>query len=386
MVEPEPTKVAVEFGDRGNSAQFCRGGGWSPAEPKHTWTVGLESALELPLPARSGVYLLNLTLAPFVFKERLPAQKLTVVVNGKEIKTNTVRERASIEYKLPWELLEGRDSIDVVFKHPNAAKPAEVNGVPDQRQIAFAFEAVTLTRSIEEAQSASKSSGNADGASLASGSEALSLADLALKFENLGENCEFGLVQRRFGSEPLGLLRFSSTPILKLIDALDMRFEDLGRPDLVDVRASGSGKEYMVLDKKFGFLYHPWVNLGDATPKEIHARECGRLPFLVTKLIEDLEDGRKIFVYHGMRPLAESTVLRLVEAVRRYSKATLLWVEVEDGDNPAGAVKELTPGLLKGYIDRFAPGENAHEISLEMWVTICRNAYALAQRSELVAQ
>ena len=259
-------------------------------------------------------------------------------------------------------------------------------GSPDQREIAFAFETVTLTRSIEEAQTLSKLTGNSDDVSLVAASDALPLADLALIFENLGENCEFGLVQRRFGSEPLGLLRFSSTPLLKLIDALDLRFEDLGRPDLVDVRASGSGKEYMVLDKKFGFLYHPWVNLGDASPKEIHARECGRLPFLVTKLIEDLEEGQKIFVYHGMQPLAELMVLRLVEALRRYSQATLLWVELADGDNPAGTVKELTPGLLKGYIDRFAPGENAHEISLEMWITICRNAYALAQRSELVTQ
>jgi hypothetical protein len=205
-----------------------------------------------------------------------------------------------------------------------------------------------------------------------------------LKFENLGENCEFGLVQRRLGAEPLGLLRFSSTPILKLIDALNLRFEGLGRPELVEVRASE--KEYMVLDKKFGFLYHPWVSLGDADPKEIHARECGRLPFLVSKLIDDLEEGEKIFVYHGMRKLSETIVLRLVEALRRYSKATLLWVEVEDEAHPAGTVKELTEGLLKGYIDRFAPGENAHDISLEPWIAICRNAYALARRSELVPQ
>ena len=383
MVELDPASIAVEFGDRGNSAQYCRGG-WSAPEHGHTWTTGLESVIELPRPERPGAYLLHLTLAPFVWKEKLPAQKLTLVINGREIKTSTVRERTSIEYRLPWELFDGRNSISVVFKHPNAAKPIDVNGAADERLIALAFETVTLTRSLEDPQATTTIIATADDASAPL--NPIPLAELALKFENLGENCEFGLVQRRFGSEPLGLLRFSSTPILKLIDALDMRFQDLGRPDLVDVRASGSGKEYMVLDKKFGFLYHPWVNLGDATPKEIHSRECGRLPFLVTKLIEDLEEGRKIFVYHGMRALSETVVLRLVSALRRYSNATLLWVEVEDAANPAGTVKELTPGLLKGYIDRFAPGENAHEISLDMWVTICRNAYALARRAELVAQ
>jgi hypothetical protein len=33
--------------------------------------------------------------------------------------------------------------------------------------------------------------------------------------------------------------------------------------------------------------------------------------------------------------------------------------------------------LLKGYIDRFAPGENAHALSLECWTALCRNALAL---------
>jgi len=43
-------------------------------------------------------------------------------------------------------------------------------------------------------------------------------------------------------------------------------------------------------------------------------------------------------------------------------------------------VEALTEGLLKGYIDRFAPGENAHALSLDAWITICRNAWSLAQK------
>jgi hypothetical protein len=384
MAESHPAeRITIDFGVHGNSARYCRGG-WTRPEPAHTWTSGYESALELPLPGKAGDYLLNLTLGPFVFKDKIPAQKLVVVVNGKEVETSLVRERGSLEYRLPWDLLEGRDSISIVFQHPNAATPVEINGVPDDRLIAFAFENVTLSKSLEAAQTTPRRLGGADRVAPVDGANEPPLSELALKFENLGENCEFGLVQRRLGAEPLGLLRFSSTPILKLIDALNLRFEGLGRPELVEVRASE--KEYMVLDKKFGFLYHPWVSLGDADPKEIHARECGRLPFLVSKLIDDLEEGEKIFVYHGMRKLSETIVLRLVEALRRYSKATLLWVEVEDEAHPAGTVKELTEGLLKGYIDRFAPGENAHDISLEPWIAICRNAYALARRSELVPQ
>jgi hypothetical protein len=37
----------------------------------------------------------------------------------------------------------------------------------------------------------------------------------------------------------------------------------------------------------------------------------------------------------------------------------------------------LMNGLLKGYIDRFAPPDNAHDFSFEAWVRICVNAFLL---------
>jgi hypothetical protein len=375
-------KLIVDFGASGNSHEYLRAG-WYRAEPNHTWTDGVESAIEIPRPSRPGVYLLDTVVAPFVWDGR-SSQPLTVEINGTEVGTYTVRNKMTIECRLPWFLLEGRDSVSVKFKHPGAAVPNEVQkGNNDRRTIAIAFHTLTLARSLDSGHGR-RIDPPAAGA-VAERKQELPLAELAMQFENLGENCEFGLVQRRCGAEPLGLLRFSSTPVNKLIEALDMRFEELGRPDLIDVRASVNGKEYMVFDKKFGFLYHPWVSIGQADAKAIHAREAGRLPFLVTKLIEDLEEGRKIFVYKGMRPLSESTVRRLVTALRRYSTVTLLWVELQDAENPAGTVKELAPGLLKGYIDRFAPGENAPDLSFDMWVTICRNAHALAQNSAVGA-
>jgi hypothetical protein len=37
------------------------------------------------------------------------------------------------------------------------------------------------------------------------------------------------------------------------------------------------------------------------------------------------------------------------------------------------------PGLLKGYIDRFAPDDNAHDLSFEGWLRVCANACVLAR-------
>jgi hypothetical protein len=35
------------------------------------------------------------------------------------------------------------------------------------------------------------------------------------------------------------------------------------------------------------------------------------------------------------------------------------------------------PGLLKGYIDRFAPDDNAHDLSFDGWLRVCANACVL---------
>jgi len=217
-------------------------------------------------------------------------------------------------------------------------------------------------------------------AARASGDESvdgLPLHELMMQFESLGENCEFGLVQRRCGAEPLGLLRFASAPLPVLLAGLRARFEGLGDPGEIDIQISENQQEYLVVDKRFGFLYHPWVLVGEAEPEDIRQREVKRLPFLRRKLLEDLDEAHKIFVYRGMRQQPQVLIMRLVEALRVYGPAELLWVTLHEGEHPPGTVEAVAPGLLKGYIDRFAPGENAHALSLECWTTLCRNALAL---------
>jgi hypothetical protein len=199
--------------------------------------------------------------------------------------------------------------------------------------------------------------------------------ELLLGFESLGENCEFGLVQRRCGAEPLGLLRFSSSPLPKLLKALEARFDGMGMPANIEVQLSDNQREYMVLDKAFGFLYHAWVKAEEQTPHQVHQREVSRVPFLVRKLIEDLTGGEKTFVFHGMTALTEAQARHLHHALRQYGPARLLWVELATDAHPPGSVEWFDDGLYKGYIDRFAPGENAHDLSLDCWIDLCSRVH-----------
>jgi hypothetical protein len=360
----EPAEAAggliVDFRAGGNAGIYRRTG-WAEPEADHTWTIGPESRLELPCPSAAGTYRMVLDLGPFVWRQELPVQRLTVSVNDFEVGDFFIRELTRIECAVPWEALEDHERLLVAFRHPGAARPREVSGAPDDRAIALAFQRLLLCRQADPPSP-----------------EALPLDRLMLQFESLGENCEFGLAQRRCGADPIGLLRFASAPMPALLSALRARFDGIGEWDQIEVRISENQLEYLVFDKRFGFLYHPWVLIGEASAEGIHRREAKQLPLLRRKLIEDLEERRKIFVYHGMHPLPEPLVRRLAAALRVYGPTTLLWVELYDSEHPAGTVERIGEGLLKGHIDRFAPGDNAHDLSLEAWVALCRAASAKA--------
>src|SRR5262249_55713402 len=92
---------------------------------------------------------------------------------------------------------------------------------------------------------------------------------LMTRFEALGNNCTFGAVQRYFGAEPLGLLRFAGAPIRKLISALDARFAGLGDPEntILEVRQHPR-PEFWVADRRFDFSMHTFIYPDGNTPED----------------------------------------------------------------------------------------------------------------------
>jgi hypothetical protein len=368
-------QLSVDFGAAGNGAAYAAGG-WSTPEERETWTVGPRASLILPALAGSSACVLRLELRPHVVAGRLATQRLRVLANGEAVAQFNIARRTVRACCIPWDALAGRPKTELTFELPDAARPADFGGSEDTRQLGVAVTNLALYADPYARAPVGVRQRQVDFSAIMQ-ADRTPLDRLMLGFESLGQNCEFGLVQRRCGAEPLGLLRFSSTPLPKLLAALEARFAGMGEPGSISVELSSNGREYMINDRRFGFLYHAFVNAGAMSPEALHSREVKRVPFLVQKLVEDFAAGEKIFVFKGMGAMEEEEVFPLAMALRRYGKNTLLFVNLADEENRGGSVVARAPGFYVGYLDRFAPGDDALDFDLAQWVHVCRAAYRL---------
>ena len=321
--------MLIEFGVGGQSDRYCLSG-WAEAEPGERWMLGSQARLRLPAPDGTGACTLVLRLRPFVDRARLPAQRLVVKVNGVELARFTLRDRTTRAVAVPARLIRHTGTLEIALLAPDAARPLDLGVGRDDRCLSVALSGLVVQPDPHAPEEVAEDDETSIDIAAIAAADRMTQAELMIQFESLGQNCEFGLVQRACGAEPLGLLRFSSTPLPKLLNALDAGFVGMGLPDSLDVVPSANGEEYMVHDQAFGFRYHAWVKANERSPGEVLQRELRRVPFLVRKLVSDLETADKTFVFRGMGALPEEEVFPLAVALRRYGPNTLLFVTLAD--------------------------------------------------------
>lgn len=205
---------------------------------------------------------------------------------------------------------------------------------------------------------------------------ALSDRELVLQFESIGDNCELGLLQRQAGAEPLGLLRFSGTPLRNLLRGLRARFEGITDPR--SIRIHEENGEYMVKLTMYDFYYHAHVKTGDMTPVQIHQQQCRTIGFLVKKLIDDLENPSKILVFRQNEPLLAADLVDLRVALANYGPNILLWVQEARPGHAPGSVDVVDDGLMVGYVRRLAARDAVPDLDLDSWLVVLRKAYELS--------
>jgi hypothetical protein len=213
-------------------------------------------------------------------------------------------------------------------------------------------------------------------------SAGLAPAELMVQFESLGNNCEFGAVQRRWGAEPLGLFRFAGVLNAdKLSKAIESYFDGMFNAEYLrfghDNEPNGSPEMY-AYQLKFDFWLHVTEKEAELETERRLAVFTRRLAFLTRKLVDDLMSAQKIFVVKCELPNFEANAHKLYQALQTHGPNTLLWVDLAKEDEVPGAVECLGERLFKGYVDYFGGKvPRPDSISPDVWLEVCRNAYDL---------
>jgi len=203
------------------------------------------------------------------------------------------------------------------------------------------------------------------------------IRSLLLGFESLGCDCEFGLVQRRYGAEPLGLFRWNSTLLHGLVECLSADLVGLGEPENTVISTWGDS-EYFVADKRWGFRFHTFTSCHEVEVDKFYPKMCKRIAYLREKFISDLKDSEKIFVFKSKDFSIENYKLlhgclnkhRLNQMIIVIDKSTIETDQECIIECPS--LYHLDNGLSLGVITEFGDKAGQWNVPFEEWVEICR--------------
>jgi hypothetical protein len=350
----------LNFGKDGNEANYL-GNGWSGDEPGSRWMVGPGSEVWLEHPGSGFDLILELDVGVMAAPFGESAQRLVVGARNQGIAQVSVARGGVLGFHIPASLVAAPGPVRLLFVHPDFRRPMDLQNGSDDRQLSFSVRTLRVFRVIPRPNPAA--------------GPALPPDQMIMRFESLGDNCEFGLVQRQFGAEPLGLLRFSFIELPLLLRGLRTGFDGLGDPATTDVIVVGNDREFVVKESVYGMTYHTFQYEHQLSLDAVRQQQATRLHFLKRKLMEDIANGEKIFVLKRTPALRPEEVLPIYATLNELGSNWLLWLVPADPAHRPGTVEVLLPGLLRGYMDRFAPAENAHELSMPVWTAVCDAAW-----------
>jgi len=357
--------------------------GWSEPEDGFTWSIGTSSRLRAALPDGVGQAFLELELNPFVVPGQFSSQVLRVRVNGVPVGEDRLVGEGTVGYTIPDHAIGADRGVLIELEHPDARCPAEF-GLQDGRRLGFMLRGVRLVLARRQAR--------VDAVALpplqiprirdAMGRAVTAITGLdppglVRCFESLGSNCEFGLVQRQFGAEPLGMLRFAGITLDDVLNGLRHGFAGIGERVRVDSLPAGNGRlEFVVQEERYRIGLHSFRSPEDTTAEKVLEEHGRRLRFLHAHFIERLQTGERIFVFQRRGQITRSQAVPLLTLLQDYGPNGLLYVDQDPG-LPAGAVEQLGHGFYHGKLDQMAPAEDAGRADLLGWLSLCANAHRL---------
>ncbi len=368
--------LEVDFRTGGDGHQFLKSG-WSHPELECTWTLGKISVLRLPAGAVDCDCSLKFRASPLVKPGVHHFQRLQIDVNGVTVARLVGRQPSQFEVLIPAEVLRGRPNTEIVFRMPDTTSPQALGNSNDRRELGFSLVSLRL-EPLLEGPGFETAAAEAPAARAAAAPAGGDIKATMMELQSLGANCELGFVQRTHGAEPLGLFRWGNTPLPNLLRALDARFEGLGAAENTLITLDAE-TEFLIVDNKYGFRNHSFAyqNQG-ATEEKVRERELVRLPFLARLMIEDLEQGDKLFCFHDSGHSNEDDIERLLDAIQKYGPGWLLWI-CPGSAAQTGTAEFVHDGLIRGYIDVFQPLEDVSKPSLDAWTRAVISAHRIWQ-------
>jgi tetratricopeptide (TPR) repeat protein len=208
------------------------------------------------------------------------------------------------------------------------------------------------------------------------------LRDLALSFESLGGTefsggCEFGVIQRAWGAEPLGLFRWATVSPATLIACLEQRFEGIGDEETTELFQSNESSVLLweIRDERYGFEMHSFIPVAGMERERMILTACNRMRYLTDKLLRDLQNPAKIFVFKSAgRRLEPSEIEGLRRGLAQYPGMRLLCVCPAGADHAADEVETVAPGLMVASMD-FSAGHDWTRRTAA-WEALCRRVLA----------
>lgn len=188
------------------------------------------------------------------------------------------------------------------------------------------------------------------------------------RFESLGDNCEFGFVQRQLGYEDGSLFRWTVSPFHPLVKSLNSSFEGMYQFEHLEPSAPD-----MVKDRLTGLAFHTKMYSKDgvfiASEEEwrkIYEDEISKITYLKEKFFKNLLNKARFFVFKSNNNINKADADALFAAMRKHGEAQFLCVR-HDSAAMDVTVQRNEEGYWEGNIHRFAPYSRADDIAYEDW-------------------
>ena len=368
----------IDFGETGNSRDYVLEG-WGEPEAAHSWSIGPQSWLRLPVTDPEARYTLVFRAKPWTSPPHVQHQTIMLGADDRLVGTFALATDAALAFDLPAPRSEGGSAYLVSFGHLDSARSSVIDTYRDGSSMGLMMRSMRLiARAGTPVQAPAfmpPLPGNLDDGSLlaaaerATGCEAASFLGC---FESLGQWCGLPDLQQRLGCNQLGLLRYAGLHLPDLTEGLFRRFRGIGNVSYLEAfQRPGATHVWDVHDRLYRVWWHTEWSTAEVDADDVVAFEARRLPYLQRKFDTTLSGGRRILV---LPAAATELEVLAVKAALDVGGSGMFLHTSQSGRAPAGSVERLSDGRLRAYLD-WTPEQDCGTDAV--WVSVLANAHRL---------